>query len=67
MVKERLVMALVILAHYAVVLFRLRDHLWQSRGGGIKRAVSDRLGDERVDCMEWPMIQIRRRTENTGL
>jgi hypothetical protein len=57
--KEQDPLALVILAHYAVILHWLREeHLWM-RGWGkdIVDTVKHTLDKEWLDCIEWPRGQ----------
>lgn len=55
-VRERQPMALVILAHYGVVLYQLRGEVWfRGWGSRIVDAVKYSLGEEWNDCMAWPI------------
>ncbi|KAH6678029.1 hypothetical protein B0J14DRAFT_635204 [Halenospora varia] len=64
--KDSEPLALSILAHYAVILYRLRHHIWL-RGWGkeIIDAVAELLGgsEEWRECMVWPQEQIEEREE----
>jgi hypothetical protein len=63
--RDREPMALVILAHYAVVLHWLRRIIWlQDWGSRIIYAVRDALSEEWTDCMAWPMGQIYGRVDS---
>lgn len=54
--RDREPMALVILAHYGVLLYWLRNHIWlQGWGSQIIHAVKEAVELEWRGCLEWPL------------
>lgn len=58
--EDRDPMALVILAHYSVVLYWLRNHIWL-RGWGrqLVDAIHLELGSEWHGCLKWAIEEVR--------
>ncbi|KAG9233523.1 hypothetical protein BJ875DRAFT_442165 [Amylocarpus encephaloides] len=59
--KAREPFALVILAHYAVVLHWLRHYLWlQGWGKEIVEAIKDKVDDDHQRCIQWCIIEVEK-------
>ncbi|RDL42214.1 uncharacterized protein BP5553_02193 [Venustampulla echinocandica] len=62
--KEREPLALIILAHYAVLLHWRRDQLWlKGWGKEVIDAVRQVLGEEWQESLEWPVAEMEGRTQ----
>ncbi|KAJ5104186.1 hypothetical protein N7532_004715 [Penicillium argentinense] len=56
LVRERQPFALVVLAHYAVILHHLRDSWWMGNWGAlILKEIVDQLGPEWRELLSWPI------------
>jgi len=58
-VQSREPMAVAVMAHYVVVLYRLRWIVWlQGWGEPLVVAAKEVLAEEPLDCIAWPIVQV---------